>query len=262
MRTLLCFFLAAQIYAADPRLGTWKLVSIRATMDPPTTMTFTVESGGVHMSYVCCAEYSAKLDDHAYPVKGSTAYDQVSLHLIDANTIDGVRKKDGKETATVRYQVSDRDPNQLRMTITPTGGAAEYQFFNRKGQSTNASNKVIGTWVRDESKTAQLYLQTLQFTAEGSSSVRCEVVSEGVGYTAALDGKDSTSLRNDPLHDSVAVHVIDADKVEDVFKAKGKVVETVRYTVSDGGKTLTVDDDDHSDPGGRKEQIRVVYQKE
>lgn len=261
-RTLFCLSLATQVYAADPRIGTWKLVSVKATIEPPTTMAFTPEGGGVHMSYVCCAQYSAKLDGHDYPVTGSAAYNQVSLHLADSNTIEGVRKKDGKETGTVRYQVSERDPNQLRMTIKLTGGQAQDQFFNRKGQSTNASNKVIGDWVRDESKTIQPLLDTLKFTAEGPNAVRFEILPSGSGYTAALDGKDSTALRADPGKDSVAIRIIDANTVQDVFKTKGNVVETARFVISDGGKTLTVEDDDQSDPGGRREKMKVVYRKE
>lgn len=261
MRTLLCLLFAAQIYAADPRIGTWKLVSVKATVDPLTTMAFTPEGDGIHMSYVCCAQYSAKLDGHDYPVTGSTAYNQVSLRLTDPNTIEDVRKKDGKENGTVRYQVSERNPNQLRMTIKLTGGEAQDQFFNRKGQSTNANNKVIGGWERDESKTIQPLLDTLKFTAEGPDAVRFEIIPAGSGYTATLDGKDSTALRSDPGRDSVAIRILDANTVEDVFKAKGRVVGTARFVISDGGKTLTVAED-QSNPGGGSVKMKAVYRKE
>ncbi len=179
IRTLFCLLLAAQIYAADPRLGTWKLVSVEATMDPPNMITIPIGE--------------SKLDDRDYPFPASRAYDRISGHRTDANTVDGVLKKDGKEAATYRFEVSEGDPDRLRMTTTPIGGAPTGglntdQFYTRKGQSPDSSNKVIGVWVRDESHLAHDELRAFKFTAEGANSVHFEATG-GPLYTATLDGR-------------------------------------------------------------------------
>lgn len=218
-RTLLCFLLAAQLYAADPRLGTWKIVSAEATMDPPITMTFSAEGDSIRMSFLNGAQFLAKLDGRDYAVTGSAAYNQVSLHQTDANTIDGVWKKDGKEVGTVRYRVSETDPNQLRMTFIYD------QVFTRRGQSTNATNKVLGVWVRDESQSALEEWRTQTYTAEGPNGVRRES-SSGVSYVASLDGKESTT--SDGL--SIAVQLLDANSVLEVFRRQGKVAIEAKLT--------------------------------
>jgi hypothetical protein len=266
MRIFLCVLLVARIYAADPRLGRWTLVSAQVTVDPPMTMTFAAEGGGVHYSYYSGTQFSAKIDGHDYPVTGTQIYDQVSLRQADANTIDIVRKKGGKEVGTARYQVSAHNPNQLRLSFKPAGVNAD-QFFNRKGQLTNAANRVVGEWVLDNSKVFEQASPTLNFKAEGQNAVRFEMIMTGagappnIGYTATLDGRDSTSLRNVPEEDSVAVSVLDATTVQDVYKRKGKVVESGRFVISNQGKTLTLDNNDQSFPG-RKEKIKAVFRKE
>jgi hypothetical protein len=210
------------------------------------------------VAYVCCAKYFAKLDGQDYPVKGSTAYNQVSLQKTDANTIDGVRKMNGKETGTVRYQVSDGDPNQLTMTIKPTVGELQVQFFNRQSKLIDPINRVIGDWLRDESKILEPALRGLpmKFTDEGSNAVRFD---SAFSYTATLDGKESASLRNSTA-DSVCVQVLEASTVQETYKLKGKVIGTGHFIVSDGGRTLTVDAEEIS--GALRTKTKLTFRKE
>src|ERR1700680_1618591 len=61
------------------------------------------------------------------------------------------------------------------------------------------------------------------------------------GYTATGDGKPSPTTGASPNHaDMISPKKIDANTYEAKFTMAGKQVETTTFTVSNGGKTLTI----------------------
>ena len=61
-------------------------------------------------------EFAAKYDGRDYPVKGDPGSDMVSLRRIDANTVDYIYKKGGKEVLSERAVVS-KDGKTVTLTV-------------------------------------------------------------------------------------------------------------------------------------------------
>ena len=61
------------------------------------------------------------------------------------------------------------------------------------------------------------------------------------GYTIKGDGKDYPTMGAIPNKaDTISTKKVNANKYEATFKKAGKEVETTTFTVSNGGKTLTI----------------------
>lgn len=111
-------FLAAR-RASLPFIGTWKLnvTKSQAGIFPKWkggTVKVGAEEGG--QKYVADydyeqasslhTEYTAKYDGRDYPTVGSSYFDTVSIKRPDANTLEFLWKKDGKETARWQWMIS------------------------------------------------------------------------------------------------------------------------------------------------------------
>ena len=59
-------FAAVQLGAADPRIGSWTLVSAQSSLDPPNKLSITSQHGAVHVmiSGDTHVDFTAKLDGH------------------------------------------------------------------------------------------------------------------------------------------------------------------------------------------------------
>ena len=122
----------------DPAVGTWKLNVAKSTYSPgpaPTGHTMTIESVGEETKVTVkgtgadgsgSVSYSYKTDGKDYPTTGSQDFDSVALKR-SGMTVEGVRKKDGKQVQTYSRVVSK---DGTTMTVTIKG-------MNAKGQTIN-----------------------------------------------------------------------------------------------------------------------------
>ncbi len=102
----------------DPVVGTWKLDTAKSTgstaMPKSETRTYTASEDGVALSWervgadgkASSVKTTFKYDGKDYPVAGSPDFDALSAKRIDANTIESVQKRMGKEVGTTRRSVS------------------------------------------------------------------------------------------------------------------------------------------------------------
>ena len=60
-----------------------------------------------------------------------------------------------------------------------------------------------------------------------------------MSYAGHYDGKDG-KYTGTPNRDAIAMKRIDANTFEGLLKKDGKVVQTTRLVISDGGKVLTL----------------------
>src|SRR5580704_19548922 len=94
---LLGLIAAVELSAADPRIGSWTLVSAQSTLDPPNKISITslhhtvhvVTSGETHL------DFTGKFDGHAASVQGNSAFNQIELRRIDKHQVEIKEKKDG-----------------------------------------------------------------------------------------------------------------------------------------------------------------------
>lgn len=96
--------------------GAWREVGIRGVADAATT---TIARNGDELT-VTNAEgesFTAKLDGHDYPSKGTTGYDSVRLTLFDQRTLEEIDKLGDKVTSISRYTLS---ADEKMLTIQET----------------------------------------------------------------------------------------------------------------------------------------------
>jgi hypothetical protein len=120
--TIICALvlaLSTVALAADPHVGTWKLNVARSKVNSETAYKslmvkiaaqengHTFVADGVDANGIAIhIEFAAKFDGKDYPITGSPTLDVIAVRKIDANTVDYVVKKDGKEAGSGRVVIS------------------------------------------------------------------------------------------------------------------------------------------------------------
>ena len=76
---LLGLFAALQLGAADPRVGSWTLISAQSSLNPPNKLSVTSLHGTVHvvMSGNTHLDFAAKVDGHEATIQGNPAFNQI-----------------------------------------------------------------------------------------------------------------------------------------------------------------------------------------
>jgi hypothetical protein len=110
----------------------WKLNVAKSTFEPgppPRSITTTLFPSGRYIKIVSTivdahgqvsmVEYRVASDGEEVPVKGTRAYDSVSMKSIDANTTEATRRKNGK-IVQVSTRVRSADGNTATFTIVGT----------------------------------------------------------------------------------------------------------------------------------------------
>src|SRR5260370_24620550 len=122
--------LGANLWAADPALGTWKLNGAKSKYSPgpaPKSATITyeetadgikrtgenVDAEGKTTSFT----YTAKYDGKEYPVSGSDDFDTIVLKRINDNTTEATLTKSSKVLSPARPLFSHA-PTTLTSTIS------------------------------------------------------------------------------------------------------------------------------------------------
>ena len=122
-----------------------------------------------------------------------------------------------------------------------------FQVDARLIAQANAADPLIGDWVMDRSKSTfpgnapewrnMKFEKTPMGIRHTVNSMVGEVVQKLV-YTFQVDGKDYPADVQMAVN-TVAFKKVDANTYERSGKYQGSVTETVKYTLSNGGKTLT-----------------------
>jgi hypothetical protein len=123
MRTLkmlaIILITSLALFAADsPFNGTWKLNAAKSKLPPPglkdaTVVVHVADDAIIFGNDIVTADgqqakvsYAAKFDGKDYPVSGDPHTDSISLQRVNANTLKGTAKKDGKVAGTFTVSVS------------------------------------------------------------------------------------------------------------------------------------------------------------
>src|ERR1700683_2221433 len=130
-----------QLGAADPRIGSWTLISAQGTLDPPNKLSITPLHDAVHvvMSGDTHVDFTAKWDGHETSVPGNPAFNKIELRRINKNQAEVKEKKDGAVVAAVRDKLSS-DGNELTSTTSAKGRADRITVWTRSGGARAANN--------------------------------------------------------------------------------------------------------------------------
>jgi hypothetical protein len=227
---------AIELGAADPRIGSWTLISAQSSLNPPNKLSITALRDGVHvvMSGDTHLDFTAKSGGHDTSVTGNPAFNQVELRRINKRQAEVKEKKDGAVVATVREKLS-RDGNELTVTTVRQGHADEISVWTRSGGAKVAGDLLAGEWTEDLSKTRLRQGLVLKIEPDGNGGVR---FSGDFSYTARFDGKqyDLKNSRND----TVTLQLVDPHTVDSIYRRDDQPAQKDRWEVSADGQQMTL----------------------
>jgi len=227
---------AIQLSAADPRIGTWTLISAESALDPPNKLSITslhdqahvVLSGDTHL------DFTAKFDGHETSVQGNAAFNQIELRRMGKHQAEIKEEKDGAIVAMIRDKISSNG-KELTSTTSQPGRADQITVWTRSGGTKVANDLFAGEWTEDLSKTRLRQGLVLKIEADGKDGVR---FSGDFSYTARFDGKEY-DLKNS-TNDTVTLELVDAHTVDSIYRRDDKVAQRDRWVVSADGQQMTV----------------------
>ncbi len=233
---LLGLVAALQLHAADPRIGSWTLISAQSALDPPNKLSITSLHDGVHVvtSGDTHVDFTAKWDGHETPVQGNPAFSQIELRRIDKNQAEVKEKKNGAVVATVRDKLSS-DGNELTSTTSEKGRADRITVWTRSGGTKVPNDLFAGEWTQDPSKTRLRQGLALKIEADGTEGVR---FSGEFSYSARFDGKEY-DLKNSN-NDTVTLTLVDAHTVDSIYRRDDQIAQRDRWVVSADGQQMTL----------------------
>ncbi len=227
---------AVQLGAADPRIGSWTLISADSTFDPPNKLSITPLHDGVHvvMTGDTHLDFTTKWDGHETPVPSNPGFNQVELRRIDKKQAEVKEKKDGAVVATVREKLST-DGNELTTTTMRKGRPDQITVWNRSGGAKVPNDLFAGDWTQDLGKSRLRQGLALKIDADGKDGVR---FAGEYSYTARFDGKDY-DLKNS-VNDTVMLALADARTVDAIYRRDGQPAQKDRWVLSADGQQMTV----------------------
>jgi hypothetical protein len=236
LATLLGTAIAPQLRAADPRIGSWTLISAQSALDPPNKLSITPLHEGVHVvsSGETHVDFRTKWDGHTTPIESNPAFNHIELRRIGKTQAELKEKKDAVVVATVQYKLS-ADGNELTGTTSEKGHPDRITVWTRGPGKKVADNLFAAEWTEDMSKTRSRQGLALRIEADGNDGVR---FSGDFSYTARFDGKEY-DLRNS-VNDTVMLQLVDAHTVNAIYRRDNKVTQKDRWVVSTDGQQLTV----------------------
>ena len=229
-------FAAIQLGSADPRVGSWTLISAQSSLDPPNKLSITRLHAAVHvvMSGDTHLDFTAKLNGHDASVPGNPAFNQIELRRIEKHQVEIKQKKDGALVATIRDKLSS-DAKELTSTTSQNGRADRITVWTRSGGKKTANDLFAGEWTQDLSKTRLRQGMALKVEADGREGVR---FSGDFSYRARFDGKEY-DLKNS-TNDTVTLQLVDARTVDSIYRRDDQITQTDRWVVSADGAEMTL----------------------
>jgi hypothetical protein len=233
---MLAMLFTVPVWAADPRIGSWTLVSAQSSLDPPNKLSITDVQDAVHvvMSGDKRMDFTAGGNGHETTVPGNPAFNQVELKRIDKKRAEVKEKKDGALVATVREQLS-ADGNELTITTMSAGHPDQITVWTRSGGAKVAHDLFAGDWTQDLSKSRMRQGLPLKIEADGNDGVR---FAGEFTYTARFDGKPY-DLRNS-RNDNVTLQLVDPHTVDSISRRDDQVTQKDRWVVSADGQQMTL----------------------
>jgi hypothetical protein len=233
---MLAWLFTVPVWAADPRIGSWKLISAQCTLDPPNKLSITDIHESVHivMSGDKRVDFTASGIGHKTTVPGNPAFDRVELHRIDKRHAAVKEYKNGSLAATVGEQLSP-DGNELTITTVSVGHPDQIVVWTRSGGAKAAHDLFAGDWTEDLSKTRMRQGLPLKIEPDGNDGVR---FSGDFGYAARFDGRPY-DLRNS-RNDTVTLQLVDPHTVDAMYRRDDQVTQKDRWVVSADGEQMTL----------------------
>lgn len=235
LKLLWIVVISARLFAADPRIGTWKLVSADSHLDPSRVLTITHAGKGVHVVISGVhVEFTSSWDGHDNHVQNVPAFNQIVMRRIGKNGAEIKEKMNGALVATLHHTVSS-DGQELTTTTVQRGREDQITVWRRSGGAHDPRNPFIGEWTQDISKTRLRQGLVIKIEPSGNDGVH---FAGEFSYTANFDGRDYPL--KDSRDDTVALALIDAHTVDATYKRGDEIGDQDRWVVSADGRQMTL----------------------
>lgn len=221
--------------------GTW-VTDPKSGQYSGTPFSFSLKDG-TYRCDTCAPKVEIPADGKDHATKGFPYADSMSVRAVDDNTIEIVRKKDGKVERSSKTVVS-ADGNTLTVdwTFFPNGQEGHgRRVYSRTAAGPAGAHKASGSWQQLRSEGDSANVLTVSYKASAEELNMTDPI--GDSYTAKFDGKDYP-VKGDPGINGVTLKKIDANTIEETDKLNGQVLFISRMTVSADGQTMTVESTD------------------
>ena len=229
-------FASLPLWAADPRIGSWTLISAQSSLDPSNKLSITSNKEEVHVvvSGDTHADFTAKLNGHDTSVQNNPAFNQIELHKISKHHVQVKEKRDGTLVETIDDKLSSSG-NELTSKTSQPGRPDTITVWKRTGGKKVASDLFSGEWTEDLSKSRMAQGMTIKIEAEGNNGVH---FSGDFSYSARFDGKEY-DLRNS-RNDTVTLQLVDGHTVDSIYRRDNQITQKDRWVVSADGTQMTL----------------------
>jgi len=227
---------AAQPGTADPRIGSWTLISAQSSLDPPNKLSITSQHGAVHVviSGDTHADFTAKLNGQDTSVLDNPLFNQIELHRIDKHQVKVKEKKDGAVVIAIQDKLS-KDGNELTSKTSQAGHHDKITVWERTGGKKSATDLFAGEWTEDLSKSRLGQGMAIKIEAQANGGV---LFSGDFSYSARFDGKEY-DLKNS-TNDTVTLQLVDAHTVDSIYRRGDQITQKDRWVVSADGTEMTL----------------------
>lgn len=249
-------FAVTPAFADSPFDGTWRMDPASAKLsDKPVVLAI---KDGVFACSSCVYLYSVAADGNLHPVAGSPYADQISVRIVDANTIESVQMLKGRlrNRATSRVSADGRTMTREAVLGTNTDATrAATTTWTRVSAQPVGAHAISGSWretrisgMSDNARSFVIATGGDRFTITFPSGETITAVSGGLFVPV---GNDATGTMS-------AIRREGARTFVDTEARGGKTIAVDRYTVSANGKTMIMDGEDKE--RGTREQLTYIKQ--
>jgi hypothetical protein len=234
---VLVLLVSALMWAQSPFDGTW-VTKLDTAQLPQKPEVYAVQKG-MYSCSTCVPAIDVKADGSDQSVSGSHYFDTISIHIVNASSLEITSKKGSKsvykETDTVSPDgntLTEKFSDQTSGNPEPVTGE---EVYRRVSNGPAGSHAVSGSWRAE--KFTNLSSNGLSLTYQGTADGLKMSNLTGQSYDAKFDGKEYP-MQGDPGHTMVTLKRIDANTVEETDKRDGKVVGIFHVKVAKDGKSI------------------------
>jgi hypothetical protein len=243
MKKLLFLLLLAPAmsFGQSPFDGTW-MTRTDTTRVPARPDKYSL-SNNLYECLSCVPKVAVKADGSDQQVTGHPYYDTIAVHVVDASSVELIKKKNGKTMLTQTDTVLP-DGNTLTEKFTdqtedrPITGEV---ILSRISKAPAGAHPVSGVWRTQRVNNLSGNSTTITYHASAEGLRMSDL--NGQSYDARFDGQDYP-MQGDPSHTMVSLKRVSERIIEETDKHNGKVDSVTRITVSPDGKSIHVVIDD------------------
>jgi hypothetical protein len=196
---------------------------------------------GMYACKTCTPAYSVKADGSDQAVSGHPYFDTIAIKVVDDHSIQETDKKNGKIVTTSKVMVApDGNTDTFEFTDSSNSNAAPVTgkgTGKKVAQGPAGSHAVSGSWIT--TSFASLSDNGITVTYKTDGDMLAMTAPTGQSYDAKTDGSEAP-YKGDPGISTVTVKMMGKSAMMETDKRDGKVIGTLRSTLSKDGKSMSV----------------------